>query len=287
MKNFLVLGCIGTFLLILIYIVGDSLFSSQSIIGKDQIAVFGNKNRYSFVQTVEGNRIRLLDFKMYHAILEGDVWYFHESGDFLFVYGYNGFTVINIKTNDIRQYRMTWGPSGIGGNSSTEPFDLKGQYRNNYKLLDSFEQFSDEEKEEFRKYLDGQRKDLQAYHEKILISDQIKIVNVFPSKEIRLLEASRGSVIEPNVIGYKKEGNRIYFYGDYSFSIVQVESYEIIQYQFAPYQHSATSDPSISKLKSKYGNLYKKVEKFEDFAKEEQEIFLELKENPEKYRPKF
>lgn len=218
------------------YIIGLLLLSILVIMGWYKIntvvntfgalQLYGNSQQYQAIMTLEKTHTRLIDrSKNKVIILEGDIFAIRELDDKLYIYGYQGYTIINLKTNQIYQYLMTWGPSVAGSGGSNQK-ELKELYKNKYILLPSFEDFADEEKELFKRL----QKDVPSYPSQILVDHSLKIVKIPLYNENRLIDAKTGALLEPDIKYYEEIDNKVYLLGEYSYIVVEKNPYHIKQF---------------------------------------------------------
>ena len=275
----LVIGWLG-------YFVWNLLGGSGYGGGIDTIGSFGTDSRYQLSKS-SNKRATLSDLSQ-HSTLEADFYDLFEDkqNGKLYIYGYSGYTVIDLKENTIKQKRRNWGEGGTGF-SADPPEKLQETYGDRYFYYKQYEDFSELDKRVFSEISSHNFR--ERYKEKIIIPEFLKIVEISSPKEIRLIVDSffKGEMLERNVLALAEQNNKIYFYGTDSLVLVDRNSLKIKQKFHSLRRSTGFKENHYNKMGIDLKEKFLLVEHFEDFLKEDQEIFLELKENPEKYRPKF
>lgn len=215
-----------TGLLLICILIITGLYKLNTINTSGALQVYGESQQYQVIMTLEKTHTRFIDrSRSKGVLLEGDVFAIRQLDDKLYIYGYRGYTVINLKTNQIYQYLMTWGPS-VAGSGGSNPKELKELYENKYILLSSFEDFGDGDKELFKSL----QKNVFSYPSRILVDHSLKIVNIPLYNENRLIDAKTGALLEPNIKYYEEIDNKVYLLGEYSYIVVEKNPYHIKQF---------------------------------------------------------
>lgn len=265
--------------------------------GIDITANYGKDSRYHLVRSPNGrgdiiDRSKKID-SLYWATLESDYYDVKEYLNRLFVRGFEGFTIIDLENDKIKQYRTNWGPGSLG--PATTPEVLLSIYgKHNYSLLTEYDQFTAEEQEVFRSIKsDREGWHKKAYSEKLIIPAELKIVAVFPEKKStwitqrngnRLIQLKLKGVLEFNVLSYRKEQDKIYFLGEYNDVLYDKKKREVIRYTHKVYNWTTGEEFLLGEKNGSDDLKIKVIKDFQEFSPEDQRIFLEMKENPEKYK---
>lgn len=238
--------------------------------------VYGDSNRYQVILTREKTHTRLIDDgEKLSQIIEGDVKLEKEVNGKLFIYGYRGYTIIDLRTNQIRQYVVTWGPS-VAGSGGTDLDVFKKVYGNKYCSLSSIAEFSEEEQTIFQNMEEHTDK---AYLSQFFLEKKLKMVNIPLYNENRLMEMGTQTLLEPHVIAYEESEEKMYFYGKYSLILIEKDPYQIYQLVSKPkmneegFSQYSTNDKA-SKLQL---NFYHALNNIENFSVEDRQIFEVLK----------
>ena len=264
-------------------------------LSRGSLGILGNRDNiatYSgwFVEYVlygKNDRLELVLKSEKQVVLESDVFKINEINGKVYIYGYSGYTVVNRYTNEVTQLRRNWGNAALS--VAARPEELSAIPLIIYKQVDKFEDFSVDDKIGFKSFshdLMDIKLSKNPYREKQL-TDIVRLIEIKPNKKIQVVETQKGSLIEPNLRSVREIDGKIYLLGDRSMTIINAQTGRIEQLVVSKISDGLEIRELISFRAKDYGERYKQLDQFEDFLKKDQEIFLELKENSEKYRPKF
>ena len=231
------------------------------------------------------NNLALLTEKEHISWLESDIYMFRQVNHKLYIRGYSGDTVIDLYTNKIKQFRRNWGKTL--GSSAENPEKIKTYFWIFYERVNHFDEFNPEEVELLTKPPKTHyeiKMSRNPYSEEEIIP-KIVMIRIDGANQgqarIQVIDREKEAVIESNLIGIREVKERIFLYGKTGLTVIDSNGLKIKQLILTP----ENEDHDMINIK-KIG-LKEKYEIVEGFSEEDQKIFLELKENPEKYRPKF
>jgi|GEM_PF-4170299 hypothetical protein len=234
--------------------------------------------------------LELQDFDRKRFLLGADTYYtlepdVYKSGEHdgkVYVIGFSGYTVIDLKENEVKQYIHNWGKTDW--NRATRPEVLQEIWRINYVRLASYDEFTEDEKKGFR---------MIGYHNSftaLKLSSipyltkeygKIKLTSISNICKIRVADLVGEEMIEDNLKALAERNGKLYLEGDFSTTVVDLKTHYIVQKVKKPVSEVSSYFRYIQENTEK--GRYQLLEKDEDFPDEDQQVFREMRENPEKY----
>lgn len=214
--------------------------------------------------------------------LESDIYMIRKVGPKLYVRGYSGDTVIDLYTNNIKQFRRNWG--NTIGPSAERPENLKDHFIIFYKEIYDFGEFTTEEQEFLSKSPETQY-EIKMSHDPYVereIAPNIVMICIGGENQgksrVQVVDRGKKAVLEYNLIGIKQLGGNIFLYGETGLTIINSSTLDIEQLVLN--KTTKNHDMIYSINGSNFEGKYKIITEIKDYSTDQQKIFSEMKTSP-------